>query len=254
MLTGIGASKMQISVVSLFPEMVKVIGKYGVVGKAFKNKLFTLQTENPRDYVEGDYKNVDDKPYGGGPGMVMKYKPIEAALEASKIGLPNDCLVVYLSPKGKPFDQAMAQKFAKMSSLILLAGRYEGIDERLFESQIDEEISVGDYVLSGGEIAAMAVIDAVVRLLPGVLGDRESAVEDSFMKGLLDYPHYTRPEEIEGRKVPDVLLSGNHAEIFRWRRKQALGYSFLKRPDLLERMDLDLEQQTLLEEFLKEQI
>ncbi len=244
---------MQISVVSLFPEMVREIGKYGVVGRAYQRKIFTLQTENPRDYVEGDYKNVDDKPYGGGPGMVMKYRPIKAALEAAKISLPKGCPVVYLSPKGKPFDQAMAQKFSNMSSLILLAGRYEGIDERLLESQIDEEISVGDFVLSGGEIAAMAVIDAVIRLLPGVLGDSESAEEDSFMNGLLDYPHYTRPEDIEGRKVPDVLLSGDHAEILRWRRKQALGCSFLKRPDLLERMDLDVEQQLLLEEFLKEQ-
>ena len=244
---------MQISVVSLFPEMVREIGKYGVVGRAYQRKLFTLQTENPRDYVEGDYKNVDDKPYGGGPGMVMKYRPIKAALEAAKISLPKGCPVVYLSPKGKPFDQAMAKKFSNMSSLILLAGRYEGIDERLLESQIDEEISVGDFVLSGGEIAAMAVIDAVIRLLPGVLGDSESAEEDSFMNGLLDYPHYTRPEDIEGRKVPDVLLSGDHAEILRWRRKQALGCSFLKRPDLLERMDLDVEQQLLLEEFLKEQ-
>ena len=244
---------MKISVVSLFPEMVREIGKYGVVGRAYQRKLFTLQTENPRDYVKGDYKNVDDKPYGGGPGMVMKYRPIKAALEAAKTSLPKGCSVVYLSPKGKPFDQAMAKKFSNMSSLILLAGRYEGIDERLLESQIDEEISVGDFVLSGGEIAAMAVIDAVIRLLPGVLGDSESAEEDSFMNGLLDYPHYTRPEDIEGRKVPDVLLSGDHAEILRWRRKQALGCSFLKRPDLLEKMDLDEEQQLLLEEFLKEQ-
>ena len=212
-----------------------------------------LEIENPRDYASDVHRTVDDRPYGGGPGMVMKYEPVAAALEAAKGNLPVGCPVVYLSPKGRAFDQAMAQGFAKMPGLVLLAGRYEGIDERLFESHIDEEVSLGDFVLSGGEIAAMAVIDAVVRLLPGVLGDAESAAQDSFMRGLLDHPHYTRPEEIVGRKVPDVLLSGDHDRIARWRQKQALGCSYLRRPDLLEKLDLDDEQQTLLDEFLKEQ-
>ncbi|MDE0790018.1 MAG: tRNA (guanosine(37)-N1)-methyltransferase TrmD [Woeseiaceae bacterium] len=244
---------MLISVVSLFPEMVSTIGEYGVVGRAQQRELMTLEVENPRDHASDAHRTVDDRPYGGGPGMVMKYEPVAAALEAAKGNLPAGCPVVYLSPQGQAFDQAMAQRFAKMPGLVLLAGRYEGIDERLLESHIDEEVSLGDFVLSGGEIAAMAVIDAVVRLLPGVLGDDESAVQDSFMRGLLDHPHYTRPEEIAGRKVPDVLLSGDHARIARWRQKQALGRSYLRRPDLLEKLDLDDEQQTLLDEFLKEQ-
>ena len=244
---------MHISVVSLFPEMVSTIGEYGVVGRAQQRELMMLEIENPRDYASDVHRTVDDRPYGGGPGMVMKYEPVAAALEAAKGNLPVGCPVVYLSPKGRAFDQAMAQGFAKMPGLVLLAGRYEGIDERLFESHIDEEVSLGDFVLSGGEIAAMAVIDAVVRLLPGVLGDAESAAQDSFMRGLLDHPHYTRPEEIVGRKVPDVLLSGDHDRIARWRQKQALGCSYLRRPDLLEKLDLDDEQQTLLDEFLKEQ-
>jgi len=244
---------MHISVVSLFPEMVSTIGEYGVVGRAQQRELMMLEIENPRDYASDVHRTVDDRPYGGGPGMVMKYEPVAAALEAAKGNLPVGCPVVYLSPKGRVFDQAMAQGFAKMPGLVLLAGRYEGIDERLFESHIDEEVSLGDFVLSGGEIAAMAVIDAVVRLLPGVLGDAESAAQDSFMMGLLDHPHYTRPEEIVGRKVPDVLLSGDHDRIARWRQKQSLGCSYLRRPDLLEKLDLDDEQQTLLDEFLKEQ-
>jgi tRNA (guanine37-N1)-methyltransferase len=244
---------MHISVVSLFPEMVSTIGEYGVVGRAQQRELMMLEIENPRDYASDVHRTVDDRPYGGGPGMVMKYEPVAAALEAAKGNLPVGCPVVYLSPKGRAFDQAMAQGFAKMPGLVLLAGRYEGIDERLFESHIDEEVSLGDFVLSGGEIAAMAVIDAVVRLLPGVLGDAESAAQDSFMRGLLDHPHYTRPEEIVGRKVPDVLLSGDHDRIARWRQKQALGCSYLRRPDLLEKLDLDDEQQMLLDEFLKEQ-
>ena len=244
---------MHISVVSLFPEMVSTIGEYGVVGRAQQRELMMLEIENPRDYASDVHRTVDDRPYGGGPGMVMKYEPVAAALEAAKGNLPVGCPVVYLSPKGRAFDHAMAQGFAKMPGLVLLAGRYEGIDERLFESHIDEEVSLGDFVLSGGEIAAMAVIDAVVRLLPGVLGDAESAAQDSFMRGLLDHPHYTRPEEIVGRKVPDVLLSGDHDRIARWRQKQALGCSYLRRPDLLEKLDLDDEQQMLLDEFLKEQ-
>ena len=244
---------MQFGVVSLFPEMVSTIGEYGVVGRAEERGLIALQTVNPRDFTSDAHRTVDDRPYGGGPGMVMKYAPVAAAVEAAKGKLPKGCPVVFLSPQGRVFDQAMAKRFALLPGLVFLAGRYEGIDERLIESHIDEEVSLGDFVLSGGEIAAMAVIDAVVRLLPDVLGDDESAAQDSFMEGLLDHPHFTRPEEIAGRKVPDVLLSGDHAQIARWRLKQALGRSYKRRPDLLKKLDLTDEQQTLLDEYLKEQ-
>jgi len=242
-----------INVVSLFPEMVATIAEYGVVGRAERRKLVSLDIENPRDYTDDAHRTVDDRPYGGGPGMVMKYQPVAGALQAAKAKLPEGSLVVCLSPQGRVFDQAMARRYAALPGLVLLAGRYEGIDERLIESQVDEELSLGDFVLSGGEIAAMAVVDAVVRLLPGVLGDDESAEQDSFMEGLLDCPHYTRPEEVGGKSVPDVLLSGDHAKIARWRHKQALGRSYLRRPDLLEKLELSNEQQRLLDEFLKEQ-
>jgi len=244
---------MHFSVVSLFPEMVATIGEYGVVGRAQQRELMSLDVENPRDHTSDAHRTVDDRPYGGGPGMVMKFAPVASALKSARGKLPDGCPVVYLSPQGQMFDQAMARKFAALPGMVLLAGRYEGIDERLIESQIDAEVSLGDFVLSGGEVAAMAVIDAVVRLLPGVLGDDESAVQDSFMDGLLDHPHFTRPEEIAGQVVPDVLLSGNHAQIARWREKQALGRSYTRRPDLLEKLDLTDEQQTLLDEYLKEQ-
>ena len=244
---------MQFGVVSLFPEMVGTIGEYGVVGRAEQRGLISLDVENPRHHTSDVHRTVDDRPYGGGPGMVMKFAPVAAAIDAAKGKLPEGCPVVYLSPQGQVFDQAMARRFAGLPGLVLLAGRYEGIDERLIESHIDAEVSLGDFVLSGGEIAAMAVIDAIVRLLPGVLGDDESAAQDSFMEGLLDHPHYTRPEEIEGRKVPDVLLSGDHAEIAKWRYQQALGRSYLRRPDLVEKLELSDEQQLLLDKFLKEQ-
>lgn len=243
---------MQFGVISLFPEMVSTIAEYGVVGRAQQRGLISLLLENPRDYTDDAHRTVDDRPYGGGPGMVMKYEPLAAAVQAAREKLPEGCPVVYMSPQGKVFDQAMARRLAELPGMVLLAGRYEGIDERFVEAQVDEEISLGDFVLSGGEIAAMAVIDAVVRLRPGVLGDDESAAQDSFMEGLLDYPHYTRPEEIEDSVVPEVLLSGDHARIDKWRHKQALGRSFLRRPELLEKLKLDDEQQTLLDEFLKE--
>lgn len=244
---------MQIAIVSLFPEMVSTIGTYGVVGRAQDRGLISLETENPRDHTSDVHRTVDDRPYGGGPGMVMKYQPIADALDAVRARMPEGCPRIYLSPQGQVFDQAMAKRMAELPGMILLAGRYEGIDERLVETHIEEEISLGDFVLSGGEIAAMAVIDAVVRLLPGVLGDDESALQDSFMDGLLDHPHYTRPEEIKGLQVPDVLLSGDHAEIARWRNKEALGRSYIRRPELLEKLDLNVEQQALLDEYLKEQ-
>jgi len=244
---------MQIGVVSLFPDMITAIAEYGVVGRAMGRDLVSLEIENPRDHTDDAHRTVDDRPYGGGPGMVMKCQPVATALRAARARLPMGSRVVYLSPQGAVFDQAVARRYAALPGIVLLAGRYEGIDERLIESDVDEELSLGDFVLSGGEIAAMAVIDAVVRLLPGVLGDDESAVQDSFMEGLLDYPHYTRPEVVEGKTVPDVLLSGDHAKIARWRQKQALGRSYLRRPDLLEKLDLGDEQQKLLDEFLKEQ-
>ncbi len=244
---------MQIGVISLFPEMVRTIGEFGVVGRAQRRELISLEIENPRDHTDDVHRTVDDRPYGGGPGMVMKYEPLAGALKALRAKLPMGSPVVYLSPQGEVFDQTNARRFAALPGMVLLAGRYEGIDERLIESQVDEEISLGDFVLSGGEIAAMAVIDAVVRLLPGVLGDDESAAQDSFMEGLLDYPHYTRPEKVMDTEVPDVLLSGDHAQIATWRHKQALGRSFLRRPDLFEKLELNDEQLTLLDEFLKEQ-
>ena len=244
---------MHLGVITLFPDMVSTIAEFGVVGRARRNALVSLDIENPRDHTSDVHRTVDDRPYGGGPGMVMKYAPLSGAVAAARERSPEGSPVVYLSPQGRVFDQATAKRYAGLPGLILLAGRYEGIDERFIESHVDEELSIGDFVLSGGEVAAMAVIDAVVRLLPGVLGDDESAEQDSFMEGLLDCPHFTRPEEIDGRKVPDVLLSGDHAQIARWRLKQALGRTFERRPDLVAELELSAEQQALLDEYLKEQ-
>jgi tRNA (guanine37-N1)-methyltransferase len=244
---------MQISVVSLFPDMVGQVAEYGVVGRAQDRGLLSLSCENPREYAEDVHRTVDDRPYGGGPGMVLKYEPAAKAIRSARERLPEGSPVVCLSPQGRVFDQQTARRYAALPGLILLAGRYEGIDERLIENEVDEELSLGDFVLSGGEIAAMAVVDAVARLLPGVLGDDESAIQDSFEDGLLDHPHYTRPESIEGKRVPAVLLSGDHARVARWRYKQALGRTYLRRPDLVKKMKLDSEQRKLLDEFLKEQ-
>ena len=244
---------MHIAVVSIFPEFVRQVGEFGVVGRAVKRQLLTLQCRNPRDYAEDVHRTVDDRPYGGGPGMVLKYEPTARAICQARQDLPDGSPVVCLSPQGRVFDQDTARRFAELPGFVLLAGRYEGIDERLIENEVDEELSLGDFVLSGGEIAAMAVIDAVTRLLPGVLGDEDSAAQDSFMEGLLDHPHYTRPESVDGQRVPAVLMSGDHARIARWRYKQALGRSFLRRPDLVKKMNLDREQRKLLDEFLKEQ-
>lgn len=244
---------MQIAVVSLFPEMVRAVAEHGVVGRAMERQLAALRIENPRDYATDTHRTVDDRPYGGGPGMVLKYRPAAEAIRAARTAMPEGSPVIYLSPSGRVFDQAEAARLAALPGMILFAGRYEGVDERLIEDEVDAELSLGDFVLSGGEVAAMAVIDAVVRLLPGALGDEDSAAQDSFVEGLLDYPHYTRPEEIEGRRVPAVLLSGDHARIARWRYKQALGRTFLRRPDLVKKLQLDREQQKLLDEFLKEQ-
>ncbi|MGI9222953.1 MAG: tRNA (guanosine(37)-N1)-methyltransferase TrmD [Woeseiaceae bacterium] len=243
---------MQFAVVSIFPEMMRTVAEYGVVGRAMERNLASLHVEDPRNHTTDVHRTVDDRPYGGGPGMVMKYEPAAAALQAAKSALPEGSPVICLSPAGRVFDQAEAGRLAALPGVVLLAGRYEGIDERLIEAEVDEELSLGDFVLSGGEIAAMAVIDAVARLLPGVLGDEDSAAQDSFVEGLLDYPHYTRPEEVAGRQVPEVLLSGDHARIARWRYKQALGRSFIRRPDLVNKLSLDREQQEMLDEFLEE--
>ncbi|MGI9262108.1 MAG: tRNA (guanosine(37)-N1)-methyltransferase TrmD [Woeseiaceae bacterium] len=243
---------MQMQIVTLFPEMVNAVAEFGVVGRAIERDVVSLGYQDPREFTEDVHRTVDDRPYGGGPGMVMKFEPARAAITAARSAMPKGSPVICLTPQGRVFDQDVAKRYAALPGIILLAGRYEGIDERLLQSDVDEELSLGDFVLSGGEIAAMAVIDAVVRLLPGVLGDDESAEQDSFMGGLLDHPHYTRPEEIEGQRVPEVLLSGDHARIARWRYQQALGRSYLRRPDLVERLDLNDEQQALLDEFLIE--
>jgi len=243
---------MHMQVVTIFPDMVKTIAEYGVVGRAAERGILSLNCLNPRDFTTDAHRTVDDRPYGGGPGMVMKYEPAAAALSAARAAIPSGSPVVCLTPQGAVFDQATAKRFAGLPGMVFLAGRYEGIDERLLQSEVDEELSLGDFVLSGGEIAAMAVIDAVVRLLPGVLGDEDSAQQDSFMQGLLDQPHYTRPEEIDGQRVPEVLLSGDHARIEKWRYQQSLGRSFLRRPDLLEQLELNAEQRKLLDEFLNE--
>jgi len=243
---------MRMQIVTLFPEMVNAVAEYGVVGRAIERNIVSLGYQDPRDHTADVHRTVDDRPYGGGPGMVMKFEPARAAINAARAATPEGSPVVCLTPQGKVFDQNTAKRYAAMPGIILLAGRYEGIDERLLQTDVDEELSLGDFVLSGGEIAAMAVIDAVVRLLPGVLGARESAEQDSFMDGLLDHPHYTRPEEIEGQRVPEVLLSGDHARIAKWRYQQALGRSFLRRPDLVEKLELNDEQQALLDEYLTE--
>ena len=243
---------MQMQVVTLFPEMVNVVAEYGVVGRAVGRGILSIGCQDPRSYTDDAHRTVDDRPYGGGPGMVMKYEPVAAAIDAATASVPDGSPVVCLTPQGARFDQACATRFARLPGLVLLAGRYEGIDERLIESKVDEELSLGDFVLSGGEIPAMAVIDAVARLLPGVLGDNQSAEQDSFMDGLLDYPHYTRPEDIDGQQVPEVLLSGDHARIAAWRLKQALGRTYQRRPDLLEKLDLTAGQRALLDEYLQE--
>jgi len=242
---------MKSEVVTLFPDMSRDVRRSGVLGRAQDTGRLQLGAWNPRDYTTDRHRTVDDRPYGGGPGMVMKVEPLRAALAAARQAAPG-AQVVALSPQGAPFDQARARELAQRKALILVAGRYEGLDERVLEAEADAELSLGDYVLSGGELAALVVIDAVARLLPGVLGDADSAQQDSFMDGLLDYPHYTRPEELDGRRVPEVLLTGNHAEIRRWRHKQALGRTWLRRPDLLAARGMSAAEQRLLEEFLKE--
>jgi tRNA (guanine37-N1)-methyltransferase len=243
---------MRFDVVTLFPEMIREAAACGVTGRAVKQGIVELATWNPRDFTHDPHRSVDDRPYGGGPGMVMKVQPLRDAIGAARAAHPEPALVVCLSPQGRTLDQAAVRRFAGLPRLILVAGRYEGIDERLIELEVDEEWSIGDYVLSGGELAALVVFDAVTRLLPGVLGHGDSAAQDSYGEGLLDCPHYTRPDEIEGMRVPEVLQSGDHQAIRRWRLKQALGRTWLRRPDLLHEQALDAEQQKLLDEFRSE--
>ncbi|MGE5028026.1 MAG: tRNA (guanosine(37)-N1)-methyltransferase TrmD [Betaproteobacteria bacterium] len=247
---------MNFDVITLFPPMFDALAKYGITRRALEMERFHLQLWNPRDFTEDNYRTVDDRPYGGGPGMVMLVEPLEKAILAAKsrqqqagVASPR---VVHLSPQGKVLTHQRVMELAQEPGLVMLASRYEGVDERLLRNQVDEEISLGDYVLSGGELAAMVLIDAIVRQLPGVLGDAESAVQDSFVDGLLDCPHYTRPEVYRGEAVPEVLMSGHHAEIQRWRLKQALGRTWLRRPDLLAARQLTKEESGLLAAFQAE--
>ncbi len=237
---------MRFDVITLFPELVRQVALHGITGRALDKGLFQLETWNPRDFTNDVHRTVDDRPYGGGPGMVMLYQPLTDALEAARRDDPAGAKVVYLSPRGKRLEQATVNEMAGRSRVILIAGRYEGIDERFIKAHVDEEISVGDYVLSGGELPAMLLIDAIVRQLPGALGHKDSAQQDSFMNGLLDYPHFSRPEVIDGRRVPDVLLSGHHGNIERWRREQSLKATLKWRPELLDSAALSNEDRQVL--------
>ena len=243
---------MRIDVITLFPEALEGLADLGVTGRAIRDGRVELKTWNPRDLATDRHRTVDDRPYGGGPGMVMAVEPLSATIRAARKAQDGQTRVSLMSPQGRRLDQAGIDELAGRQGLILVCGRYEGIDERIIESEIDEEWSIGDYVISGGELAAAIIIDAVTRLLPGVLGDEQSAIQDSFVDGLLDHPHYTRPEMAGEKAVPEVLLSGDHEAIRRWRRKQALGRTWQRRPDLLEGRELDEEAKLLLKEFRHE--
>lgn len=243
---------MRIEVITLFPELVGQVTRHGMPRIAQEGGQLTLTTRDLRDYSENRWRRVDDRPYGGGPGMVIEPGPLAAAVCAAREAL-GQVPVIAMSPQGERFDQCWAQRLAQQQGCILLCGRYEGLDERFVRDAVDFELSLGDFVLSGGELAAMVVVDAVARLLPGVLGDAESAPNDSFAQGLLDHPHYTRPERWRGEGVPEVLLSGDHARIARWRLQQALGQTWLKRPDLLDAIELDEDKMALLRDFISQQ-
>lgn len=247
---------LQIDVITLFPKMFDAITESGIIGRARDRRVYQFLPWNPRDFATNTHRTVDDRPYGGGPGMVMMAEPLEKAVSAARqrqisagVRKPR---MIYLSPQGRLLTHELVMSLAAEQGLVLLAGRYEGVDERVIARQIDDEISIGDYVLSGGELAAMVVMDAVIRQLPGVLGDAESAEQDSFVRGLLDCPHYTRPESHEGATVPPVLMSGNHADITRWRLKQALGRTQQRRPDLLVARGMSADERALLDEYLVE--
>ncbi len=240
---------MRIAVVSLFPVMLREALMHGVLGRAIERGVLEVGCIDPRDFATDVHRTVDDRPYGGGPGMVLKVEPLRSAMRAAVASMPEGSRRVYLGADGRRFEQGMAREASRRPGLILVAGRYEGVDERFIEAEIDEEWSIGDYVLSGGELPALVVIDAIGRLLPGVLGSAESAVQESFTGDLLDWPHYTRPPTLDGRAVPAVLSSGDHAAIERWRLQQALGRTWLRRPELLERRGMNDEERALLEEF-----
>lgn len=238
-----------IGVVALFPELVEPVVEHGVVGRARERGLIAIRHVSPREFTRDRHRTVDDRPYGGGPGMVMRYEPLRDAIASLEQQLPEGSPTLLMSAQGRPFDQTLARQLASKPGMLLVAGRYEGVDERIVESGLAEEVSLGDYVLSGGELAAAVIIDAVARLLPGVLGHEDSAGEDSYTDGLLDCPQYTRPERIDGLTVPGVLLEGDHGAVRRWRLKQALGRTWLRRPGLLERRGLTAEERALLDEF-----
>lgn len=247
---------MQVDAITLFPEMFDALTRYGITRRAHEEGVWSLHTWNPRDFTENNYRTIDDRPYGGGPGMVMLAQPLERAIAAARarqqaLGVAQPW-VVHMSPQGRPLDHAGVMQLVARPGLIVLASRYEGVDERLLRRCVDQEVSVGDFVVSGGELPAMMLVDAVLRQLPGVLGDADSAVQESFVEGLLDCPHYTRPEVYEGEPVPPVLMSGNHADITRWRRMQSLGRTWLRRPDLLDRLTLDAADRKLLDVFQAE--
>lgn len=243
---------MRIDIVSLFPDMIEALSKGGVVGNAIERKTLTLEVWNPRDYASGSYRAVDDRPYGGGPGMVMIPDPVVKALRDAKAKQAGKFVSIYMSPQGQPLTQDIVNRLAQYDGLLILSGRYEGVDERIIELEIDVEYSIGDYVVSGGELPAMILADAVARQCDDVLGDGDSAVQDSFMTGLLDWPHYTRPAEFEGLAVPDVLYSGDHNKIRLWRMKQSLVRTLQRRPDLIAQKELSEEEQSLLKEYMQE--
>lgn len=243
---------MWFGIVSLFPEMFNAVTAYGVTRRACERGLIKVETFNPRDYTYDKYKTVDDKPYGGGPGMLMKVQPLTDAISQARRASPVGTKVVCMSPQGERLDHSLVTKFHEWGSIILIAGRYEGIDERVLQKQVDLEVSIGDYVLSGGELPAMCVIDAVSRMVPGVLGDIQNAKEDSFAQGLLHFPQYTRPEAVDGDKVPDIVLSGDHAKIRRWRLQQCLGRTYERRPDLLRSRQITDDEINLIIDYLKD--
>jgi tRNA (guanine37-N1)-methyltransferase len=243
---------MRIAVVSLFAQMIRQGLSHGVIGRALESGIFALECFDPRQFTTDVHRTVDDRPYGGGPGMVLKVEPLRQAVRSAVATLPAGSRRVYLGADGRRFEQGMAREASEWPGLVLVAGRYEGVDERFIETEIDEQWSIGDYVLSGGELPALVVIDAIVRLMPGTLGSSESALQESFSDGLVDWPHYTRPHELDGREVPAVLASGDHAAIHRWRLQQALGRTWLRRPELLERRGMSDEERELLEEFKTE--
>ena len=239
---------MKFNIITIFPDLINSFSDIAFIHRAITKKLIDIQSINLRNFSEDKHNRVDDKVYGGGPGMVLKYEPIKKAI----LSLKNKGKVIYLTPQGKPLNQKRLKSLADLDNLTFLCGRYEGIDERIIKEFVDEEISLGDYVISGGEIASMVIIEGITRLLPGVVDDYESINQDSFQKGILDFPHYTRPDNIDNHTIPEVLLSGNHTEIKKWRRKQSLGATWHKRPELLKKVKLSEEDDRLLKEYISE--